>query len=329
MSFLLDVRRLRLLRDFALLGTVAATAQAQHLTGPAVSQQLAALEKEAGVTLLRKHGRTLRLTSAGQLMVEHAEVILGGLAAAEADLQVLRAGGRGLVRIAAFPSAARTLLPPVWQQLAADPEQLLDLRITESEPSAAMAALRRAETDIAVVHAYSLLPRDLPSGCVRHRLLADPVLFAIAPGPAAACGLAEGEPVDLGRFAEHNWLLPGPETSCHELTQRACGAAGFVPRAVALASDFAVLTALVAAEAGVALVPRMALPAGAGERLRLHPLCRPIDRTVFAVTSAGDDRQAYLRRVLDELRGVCAAVEADTAGQPRQSTALGDQRASR
>lgn len=315
---MLDVRRLRLLRDFALLGTVAATAQARHLTGPAVSQQLAALEKEAGVTLLRKQGRTLRLTTAGQLMVEHAEVILGGLAAAEADLQVLRAGGRGLVRITAFPSAARVLLPPVWQALATDPGQLLDLRITEAEPSAAVNALRRRETDIALVHAYSLLPRDLPPGCEQHRLLADPVLFAIAPELAMAHGLSDGEPVDLGWFAERNWLLPGPETSCHELTQRACGAAGFVPRAVALASDFAVLTALVAASAGVALVPRMALPAGTGDQVRLHPLRQPIARTVSAVTSTGDARQAPLRRVLDQLHSVSTEIAGRSVDRARR-----------
>ena len=310
-SFLLDVRRLRLLRDFALLGTVAATAQAQHLTGPAVSQQLAALEKEAGVTLLRKHGRTLQLTTAGRLMVEHAEVILGGLAAAEADLRILRAGGRGLVRIAAFPSAARVLLPPLWQRLAADPEQRLDLRITEAEPERAVDALRRRETDIALVHAYSLLPRDLPAGCEQHRLLGDPVLFAIAPELAAQHGLAEGEPVELGDFATCDWLLPGQETSCHELTQRACGAAGFVPSAVALASDFAVLVALVAAAAGVALVPRMALPPGAERQVRLYPLRQPIARTVSAVTATGDARAAHLRRVLDQLHSVSTDVSAE------------------
>lgn len=303
---MLDVRRLRLLRDLTVHGTVAATAEALHLTGPAVSQQLAALEKEAGVPLLEKDGRRLRLTSAGRLVVGHAEVILGGLAAAEADLQALRGGGRGLVRIAAFPSAARVLLPRVWRRLTSDPKQLLDLRIAEHEPTSAAKALRHGEADIALVHAYSLLPRDVPPGCEQHRLLDDPVLLALSSDTAARYRLEPGESVDLGRFAEENWLLPGADTSCHELAQRACGAAGFVPRAVALASDFAVLTALVAAEAGVALVPRMTLPDTAGplsgiSGISLHPLARPITRTISALTAAGDARQPQLSRVLDVL----------------------------
>ncbi|HEY4459735.1 MAG TPA: LysR family transcriptional regulator [Pseudonocardiaceae bacterium] len=307
MSLVLDVRRLRLLRDFALLGTVAATAQAQHLTGPAVSQQLAALEKAAGVPLLRKRGRILELTAAGRRMVEHADVILSGLAAAEADLAALRAGGRGTVRIVAFPSAARVLLPPLWQRLASDLEHRIDLRISEAEPGRALARLR-GDADLAIVHAYSLLPRQLPPGCEEHRLLTDPVYFAISRKLAAEHGLVAGQAVELDQFADTDWLLPAPETSCHELTQRACGAAGFVPRSVVLASDFAVLTALVAAGAGVALVPGMALPSAGQPGLELFPLRRPVTRTVSAVVPSGNSQHIHLRRVLDQLAEVCADI---------------------
>jgi DNA-binding transcriptional LysR family regulator len=285
----LDVRRLRLLRDLTVHGTVAATADALHLTGPAVSQQLAALEREAGIPLLEKQGRRLRLTSAGRLMVGHAEVILGGLAAAEADLQALRGGGRGLVRIAAFPSAARVLLPRVWRDLAADPEHPLELRITEHEPAAATEALRHRSVDMALVHAYSLLPRDLPPGCEQHRLLDDPVLLALSPRLAALRHLEPGERADLREFSTENWLLPGIGTSCHELAQRACGAAGFVPHPIALASDFSVITAFIAADAGVALIPRLALPAET-TGVSLHPLAHPVTRTISALTTAGDAR---------------------------------------
>lgn len=308
---MLDVRRLRLLRDFALLGTVAATAQAQHLTGPAVSQQLAALEKEAGVQLLRRRGRVLELTPAGRRMVEHAEVILGGLAAAEADLAALRTGGRGTIRIVAFPSAARILLPPLWQRLRSDLEHHIELRMSESEPGRALDLLRRDEVDLAVVHAYSLLPRQLPPGCEQYRLLTDPVSFAISRKLAVEHGLVTGRPVDLADFAHADWLLPGPETSCNELTQRACGAAGFVPRSVALASDFAVLTALAAAGAGVALVPGMALPTAGEPGLELYPLRREVTRTVSAVVSSGNSQHIHLRRVLDQLAEVCADIQGD------------------
>ncbi|MFD8075636.1 LysR substrate-binding domain-containing protein [Streptomyces sp. NPDC059718] len=312
---MLDVRRLSLLRAFSVHGTVAATAEALHLTGPAVSQQLAALERETGVPVLEKRGRTLRLTPAGRLLVEHAEVILGDLASAEAALDRLRGGAGGPVRVAAFPSAARTLLPEVWRLLAdgdagggegagasagsgAGALAPTGLRIAEHEPGAAVELLRRREADIAVVHAYSLLPREVPAGCEQHHLMEDPVLLAVPPALAAEHGLAPGEALDLALLAGQEWLMPGPDTSCHELTRRACGAAGFVPRPVALASDFSVLTALVAAGAGVALVPRLALPA-ALDGVSLHPPAHPVTRTVSALLAAGTAGQPPLRRVLE------------------------------
>lgn len=152
---MLEVRRLRLLAEFATHGTVAATAEALHLTGPAVSQQLAALEKETGLTLLEKHGRALRLTGAGRLLVEHAQVVLADLAAAQADVAALRQGRPGAVRVAAFPSAARVLLPLVWPEPGADAPRL---HLVEHEPDAADEALRQRTVDVAVTHAYSLLP---------------------------------------------------------------------------------------------------------------------------------------------------------------------------
>ncbi|HEX4224096.1 MAG TPA: LysR substrate-binding domain-containing protein, partial [Pseudonocardiaceae bacterium] len=255
--------------------------------------------------------RVLELTPAGRRMVEHADVILGGLAAAEADLAALRTGGRGTIRIVAFPSAARILLPPLWQRLRSDLEHRIDLRMSEAEPGRALDLLRRGEVDLAVVHAYSLLPRQLPPGCEQHRLLTDPVSFAISHRLAVEHGLVTGQLVDLADFADADWLLPAPETSCHELTQRACGAAGFVPRSVALASDFAVLTALAAAGAGVALVPGMALPTAGEPDLERYPLRREVTRTVSAVVSSGNSQHIHLRRVLDQLTEVCADIQGD------------------
>ncbi|MFF2777406.1 LysR family transcriptional regulator [Streptomyces sp. NPDC058052] len=303
---MLDVRRLRLLAEFAERGTVAATAQALHLTGPAVSQQLAALEKEAGVRLLEKNGRTLRLTAAGQRLVDHARVVLGALAAAEADLASVRQGARETVRIAAFPSAARTLIAGLWPDPGAAPADVPLLHLTEAEPDAAETALRRHQADIALTHSYSLLPRPLPPGCEQLRLLDEHVLLVLHPADAARHGLTPGSAADLSRFADSPWLLPGPETACHEMTQRACGAAGFVPRPVAVAGDFAVLTALAAKRAGVALVPRMALP-DLSPDVSVHPLSTPVHRTVQAVYPAGTGQHPDIRAVLDRLAEIAAA----------------------
>ncbi|MFD8425176.1 LysR family transcriptional regulator [Streptomyces sp. NPDC059466] len=308
---MLDVRRLRILQHLATYGTVAATADVLRLTAPAISQQLAVLEREAGVAVVERHGRTLRLTAAGELLVAHAEVVLGDLAAAESDLAALRGGAHGVVRVAAFASACRRLMPAVFRSLAADGSggHALSLDLVEQEPELSLEALRRRETDLAVVHGYTVLPRDFPVGCETAPLMEDPVVLVLHPARAAELGLAEGEAADLARLADDPWLTPGPEASCYEMVQRATGAAGFVPSVRARSSDFAVLTALVAAGAGVALAPRLALPR-ADAPLSLHPLVHPVTRTVYTAHRTGTARRPGLRRLLEMLQDAAGSVTA-------------------
>ncbi|MEW5630551.1 LysR family transcriptional regulator [Streptomyces hydrogenans] len=304
---MLDVRRLRILQHLAAYGTVAATAEALHLTPPAVSQHLAALQKEAGTPVVEKQGRTLRLTAAGELLVAHAEIILAELAAAESGLASLRSGRRGIVRITAFASAARTLVVPLWQRLAdTDTAPELSLRLSVQEPDQALDELHKRSTDLALVHSYTVLPRSFPAAYEQTLLMEEPVLLALHLRQADELGLRPGRPVDLSRTADMPWLTPGPETSCYEMIQRACGAAGFVPDIRARSSDFAVLAALVAAGAGIALIPRMALP-DATELLSLHPLLHPVSRSVFTVSRAGTSKHPDLRRVRQLLHDSAAA----------------------
>ncbi|MBL1082494.1 LysR family transcriptional regulator [Streptomyces actinomycinicus] len=312
---MLDVRRLRILQYLATYGTVAAAAEALHLTAPAVSQQLAVLEREAGLPVVERHGRTLRLTAAGELLVVHAEVVLGDLAAAESDLAALRGGRRGQVRVAAFASAARTLLPAVYRALGPareDPAPPLTIHLAVLEPEEALEALRKREADAAVVHGYTVLPRNFPSGSEQEVLMEDPVVAVLHPGRAERLGLAPGKPADLADLARDPWLTPGPETSCYEMIQRTCGAAGFVPDIRVRSSDFAVLTALVAAGAGVALAPRLAVPEGS-DGVSLHPLVVPVSRTVFTVSRSGTARRPDIHHLTSLLRD---AAEGWTAGPP-------------
>ncbi|MEV6812747.1 LysR family transcriptional regulator, partial [Micromonospora sp. NPDC051296] len=125
---MLDVRRLRLLRDLAHLGTIAAVAEAHTYTASAVSQQLAALQREAGVRLLERAGRRVALTPTGAALVRHTEVVLAALEAAEATLAAVRDGLSGSVRIGAFPSAVRTLLPAALVALSRE-HPALDLTV--------------------------------------------------------------------------------------------------------------------------------------------------------------------------------------------------------
>ncbi|WP_225729824.1 MULTISPECIES: LysR family transcriptional regulator [unclassified Nocardia] len=295
---MLDVRRLRLLLELAHHGTVAATAKAMCLTGPAVSQQLAVLEREAGVQLLEKEGRNVVLTAAGRLLVSHADIILSDVAAAESALATVRSNGVGAVRIGAFPSAARNLVAPLWTSVPG-----VSLRLVEQEPDSAVESLMRREIDIAIVHSYTLLPRDTPVTCEMHPITDDPVLLAVPPDISRRRGLTPGQRVRLARFADAAWLTPSKDLSCYEMTQRACGAAGFVPTVVAEATDFGVLTALVAAGAGVALLPRMALPPD-NAQVDLYPLTHPVVRRVYAMTRMNSAGRQDVRAVLAGLGAI-------------------------
>jgi len=301
---MLDVRRLRVLHAVAGYGSVTAAAAALGYSAPAVSQQLAALEREVGMILTERAGRGVSLTPAALILVAHTDVLLARLDAAEADLAALRDQIAGRVALAAFPSAAASLVPAAWAALAGSaPQVRLDL--TEMEPEESLPAVLRGETHVAVAHEYDLLPRPLDPLFERRELLDDPVVLAIpadsALSPAgSALSPAEAAPVPLATLAGQPFLAPRPATSCAEMIQRACARAGFVPRVVARASDFAVLLSLVGAGAGVTLVPGLAarwLP----PRVRLVPPADPVTRRVFTVSRRGGDRKPAVRVVLDAL----------------------------
>jgi DNA-binding transcriptional LysR family regulator len=174
--------------------------------------------------------------------------------------------------------------------------------------------------DLAIVHSYTVLPREFPPGCDGEILMQDPVVLALGPERAASLGLGPGELVDLSRLSADPWLTPGPETSCYEMIQRACGAAGFVPAIRARSTDFSVLTALAAAGAGVALVPRLALPAlpasvaaASAGALRLHPLARPVTRAILSACRTGTSRRPDLHRLQGLLTEAAAGLSTRVA----------------
>jgi DNA-binding transcriptional LysR family regulator len=305
LCFMLDVRRLRVLHAVSAYGSVTAAAAALGYSAPAVSQQLAALEREVGMRLTERAGRGVELTPAAHILVGHTDALLARLDAAEADLAALHDQIAGWVTLAAFPSAAASLVPAAWAALAdSAPQVRLDL--TEMEPEESLPAVLRGETDVAVAHEYDLLPRPLDPLFERRELLDDPVVLAI-PADYPADG-----PVPLATLAGQPFLAPRQATSCAEMIQRACARAGFVPRVVARASDFQVLLSLVAAGAGVTMVPGLAarwLP----PRVRLVPPADPVTRRVFTVSRRGGDRKPAVRVVLDALQVAPLNVTQDLA----------------
>ncbi|GAB7183723.1 LysR substrate-binding domain-containing protein [Kitasatospora sp. Ki12] len=242
---MLDVRRLRLLRELAHLGTIAAVAEALSFSPSAVSQQLSVLEKEAGVPLLERTGRRVTLTPAGRNLVRHAESVLALLEQAGAELAHARRGLAGPLRIGTYPSAARAIIPAVLAELAAW-HPGLEPMVTEVDPAVVGAALRAGELDVALVHEYDLVPSDPEPGLAATRPVFTEPMY-LAGRTAGTIAEQRGAP----------WIMSPPGTLCHTMAVRACESAGFAPRIRHQIDDFTTVLALVAAGQGVALVPHL------------------------------------------------------------------------
>lgn len=293
---MIDVRRLRILREVAVAGTISGAARALGYTPSAVSQQLAALARESGAELLRRRGRHVELTAEGRLLVEVAERVGAELEAAEAELAARAARPGGVVRLLAFATALQTIVPRAAAALARSAPGL-ELEIDEADPDDALRLLVQERADVAIAHDYDLLERRSSARVHRRELLGDE-LRVVGTGDAA--------PVALAALAGRRWVLPDRGSACDRVVERACAAAGFAPRVVARSSDFAAIAALADACDAVALVPRLALarrlPDGDGQ-----PLQTPVRRRIFAAVRDGAQRRPLEAAVLDAL---AAAAEA-------------------
>jgi DNA-binding transcriptional LysR family regulator len=306
---MLDVRRLRLLRELALRGTIAAVAQALAFSPSAVSQQLSVLEREAGVALLERTGRSVRLTPAGHNLVAHTEAVLARLEQATADLLDARKGLTGPVRIGAFPSATVAIIPAALRTLA-DRHPDLEPMVSEVDPADVGDALRAGELDVALVHDYDFVPFPAEPGILDEPLCGEAMYLA---SPTRADNGADGgaedgaDDVGLDAWREEPWIVASPGTRCAAMTIRACQAAGFTPRIRHRIDDFGTVLAFVAAGEGVALVPELGA-ARPPETVRLTrlPLCR---RTRIAFRAGAGDHPA-VRAISAALR---AALPASTA----------------
>lgn len=272
---MLDPHKLRLLRDLAQRGTIAAVAEALRYTPSAVSQQLAALEREAGAALLERTGRRVTLTPAGAVLAARAEDVLAALEAAQAAVDATTERLTGALRIGAFPTAVRTLLPAALVALGRE-HPGLELHVEELDPAAVPDALRSGRLDLALVQEYDFVPARTEPGLDTRPLLTE-VLFLAAAGP----------PLSIEDCAARPWVLGSPGTLCHAMSVRACQAAGFHPVVRHHVDDFDAVLALVAADLGVAIVPELATggcPAG----VALTPLAAR-RRTHLAIrTGTGD-----------------------------------------
>ncbi len=296
---MLEPRRLRLLRELANRGTVAATAEACGYTPSGVSQQLALLEREVRMPLLVREGRRVALTEAARVLVGHADRVLAELEAAEAALAGLARSVSGTVRLAAFPTAAAAFVPAAIARCRAEHP---DLRVVleEQETDEAVAAVRVGALDLALVYEYALLARLADPGVSAELLLTEPLLAALPAGREAP------DPLPLATLRDEAWIAPGSDTALRTVLDRACGLAGFAPAVDYASDDYTVIVALVAAGLGVSLLPLLAAESLSAD-VRLRPVAEPaLTRTVSLVTRAGGREQPAVAALAGCLREAAA-----------------------
>jgi DNA-binding transcriptional LysR family regulator len=286
----IDVRRLKVLREVAAQGSFSAAADALAFTQPAVSRQIATLEAEAGARLVDRTARGIRLTPAGELLVEHAEAILGRLSAAEAQLDV------GRLRIGSFPTASATLTALAIAAFA-ESHPGVDLRLVEGRSSETLPLLAAGELDIAVVTDANV---DAPGDVELEHLMDDPFFVALPDGHPLA---AEPE-LRMEDLRDETWI---EGRHCAEALLAAAHDAGFEPRVAFDTAEWLGKQGLVAAGVGVTLIPTLALGT-VREGLVLRSLGPDgPQRAVFLATHAWlspapavAPMQAILRRVAKE-----------------------------
>ncbi|MBG0568345.1 LysR family transcriptional regulator [Actinoplanes aureus] len=294
---MLDSRRLSLLRDVAVTGTIAAAAVRAGCTAAAASQQLSALERDLGTALLERSARSVRLTEAGRVLAEHAEPLLASLAEAERAVRDVAGLRGGTLRVAAFATAGTSfVIPALTGFRRRHPD--VELHFTELESDEALPRVRAGEIDLAVTHEYAPLSRPDLRGLTQRPLYREPLLLAVP----RRLRPAEPAPAVLADFAGTDWVAALTSTGFQAVTEMACRAAGFEPRISIRVHSYPMVLAMVAAGFGVALVPQLAATAQRG--VGYLPIARPsgLARQIWATTRTGGRSPAvqHLLRHLTE-----------------------------
>jgi DNA-binding transcriptional LysR family regulator len=301
---MLDVKRMRILREVAERASFSAAADALHLTQSAVSQQVAALERETGAMLIQRNRNGLRLTDAGSALVAHADAVLARLDEAERELADIAGLRGGRLRVVSFPTAGATLAArSVGQFGKRHPD--VELVLTEAEPEDSLPALRRGEYDLALVYDFEYVPLADDRDIELEPLLEERLQVAVPKDHR----LADREEVRLEQLSEETWICGAAPCSCGENVKRACRIAGFEPRVGFQSDDYQVHMALVAGGLAVGMMPDTLLTGR-------HPSLRFLDvvpeapvRRIWAATLPQELRPPTAEAMLDILRSESAKLE--------------------
>ncbi|MDF4251887.1 LysR substrate-binding domain-containing protein [Streptomyces sp. WMMB303] len=322
----LSLNRLRMLRELSRRGTLTAAAAALHYTPSAVSQQLAALEREVCVPLLEHVGRRVRLTEIGRVLAQHAEEILAAEERARIALEQARDTLTAELTVGVLATLAGTLVPPTLATLT-ERHPGVHVRTREVVPEETQAAVRDGDLDLAFVLDYPTAPGSgALDGALESTLVGVEQLYLVAPhgtlstpaasgpsaeqpaGTAAAPRSADreraavGTPVDLKDLAGSSWVASGTDTEFGRALCAVCRTAGFTPRIAHQIDEQATAMAMVATGLGITLVAELALPLRPAN-VDVFPFRDPIRRriTVIRRTSTRDrpSELAFVRAALD------------------------------
>jgi DNA-binding transcriptional LysR family regulator len=273
-----------------------AAAATLHMTTSAVSQQLALLEREAGLALLVRTGRNVRLTEAGTMLVEHFGRIASEVEAAEATLKKFQTDVRGRLAISAFPSFCSTVLPSAVMSLqAAYP--LLEVTVSDLEPSESVARLRAGHIDVAVVDDLHEIQDE---GLVKTVLARDEIILCLPRDRQAP------EEVTLSDYADERWILDQEGSVFEQFVRQTCRDAGFEPNVIANCRNLMATLGLVRGGLGVALMSELNLGRETQDLLvrRVDPSC---GRNIIILNRKASRESPAVAAVVDELRNATNA----------------------
>jgi DNA-binding transcriptional LysR family regulator len=305
---MLDLHRLRLLQEFAARGSIARTAAVLGYTPSAVSQQLAALEREAGIALLDRSARRAELTDAGRRLAGHAERILAMVEDAETDLSARATEPAGRVVATAFPSAAVAFAPALARSLRTHPRLALVLRQTQAREG--LRQVRSGDVDVAIVDDWSAqLAEEIESGgsiLTCYHLIRDQLVLVVPRSHPAA---DPGQAVDLRALRNEPWLAAPSGEPSRQAVDRLLAAAGVTPPVLSEFEGMSTIVSLVARGIGIAILPRLAVTA-AGRRVAVRDLPHGLDlaRDVHAVARTASVRRPSVAVIVSALRAAAKAM---------------------
>jgi molybdate transport repressor ModE-like protein len=295
---LLDLRRLAVLRAVAREGSLSAAARALDYTQPAVSHHVARLEEEVGTALLVRTSRGVRLTQAGQALVEHADAVIARLQIAQEEVAEIAELRTGRVRLAAFPSASATLVPPAARALK-DAYPGVRVSLVEAEPPEALALLRAGEIDVALAFGYPEAELTANRDLDVEPLLEDRLLFVL---PITR----RSRRVRLSDLRDETWIAGCERCRAHLLHLTA--QAGFQPQIAYATDDYVTVQGLVAAGLGVTILPSLALAAHRRNDIATFAVGKSAARQIAIVGLPGRRRPPAVEMMIGLLRRASAGL---------------------